>query len=84
LNINAKGQVLLTGDEPLDNPVQVEGYLKRLAAIEMKKTGKDKPLGTLILRIDEKTPFEKSYPIMRACRQANYTKVELRAIRGED
>src|SRR5436190_243114 len=46
LNVNNQGKVLLTptqkeGDtDTLDNPVQVEGYMKRAAAREMKRTGK--------------------------------------------
>ncbi len=87
LNINDKGQVLLPpsdreGDtDTLDNPIQVENYLKRRASIEMKKTNKDRPEATLILRIDKETPFSLSYPLMRACRMAGYSRVELRAIR---
>lgn len=87
LNVNEKGQILLPptdreGDnDTLDNPVQVENYLKRRARIEMQKTQKDQPESTIILRIDKETPFSLSYPIMRACRLAGYTKVELRAIR---
>ncbi len=87
LNINAKGQVVLPpvdreGDnDTLDNPAQVEGYMKRRAAAEKLKTKADKPDATLILRIDRGTPFEKSYPIMKACRKAGYSNVMLRAIR---
>ncbi len=88
LNVNAKGQVLLSANQreddntdTLDNPVQVENYLKRRAAVETRVTGKDKPQATIVLRIDKETPFEYSYPIMKACRQANYSNVQLRAIR---
>ncbi len=87
LNINEKGQVLLPpsdriGDnDTLDNPVQVENYLKQRAKEEMRKTKKETPEATLILRIDKETPFAASYPLMRACRMAGYSKVELRAIR---
>ncbi len=87
LNVNAKGQVLLPpvdreGDnDTLDNPAQVEGYMKRRAAAQRLKDKKDKPDAVLILRIDRGTPFDKSYPIMKACRTAGYTNVQLRAIR---
>jgi biopolymer transport protein ExbD len=87
LNINNKGQVLLPpgdreGDtDTLDNAVQVESYLKRRAKVEMLKTKKGQPEATIVLRIDKECPFKDSYPIMRACRQAEYKKVELRAIR---
>jgi biopolymer transport protein ExbD len=90
LNVNDKGQVLLAptqrekeGEDTLDNPIQVENYMKRRAAIETRRTGKDKPQATLVLRIDKACQFEKSYPIMKACRNAGYTKVELRALLGQ-
>lgn len=86
LNVNAQGQVILPkidqeGDNAtLDNPVQVEGYLTRRAEIE-KRQGNKRGETALILRVDRQTPFEKSYPIMKACRNAGYTNVHLRAIR---
>ena len=90
LNINSKGQVWLPPvdrereDEPtLDNAVQVKKYMERRADAEKRKTKKEKPEATLILRVDESTPFGKSYPIMMACREAGYSKVELRAIRAQ-
>ncbi len=87
LNVNAKGQVVLPrvdqeGEKStLDNPAQVEGYMKRRAKAENIRTGREKPETTLVLRIDRGTPFDKSYPIMKACRTAGYTNVQLRAIR---
>src|SRR5262245_37397687 len=87
LNVNAQGSVLIApldreGDvDHYDNPIALRGYLERRAAVEKKRTGKPKPEGTIILRIDRDTPFEKTYPVMKACREAGYTKVELRAIR---
>jgi len=88
LNINAKGQVLLSPadreddeDDTLDSPTQVEGYMKRRAAAETIKTRKDRPEATLILRIDKRCPFEKSYPIMKACRDAGYSEARFRAYR---
>ena len=84
LNVNAKGQVVLPpidreDNDTLDNPAQVEGYMKRRAAAQKLKDPKQN--ATLILRVDRGTPFEKSYPIMKACRNAGYTNVHLRAIR---
>jgi biopolymer transport protein ExbD len=93
LNINEKGQLLLPPTEiregdsgTLDNAIQVEGYMKRRAEIEMAMTKSKKPEATVILRIHKETPFGLSYPIIKACRVAGYTKVELRAIRysGEE
>jgi biopolymer transport protein ExbD len=89
LNINSKGQVWLPpvdreGDnDTLDNAVQVQNYMKRRADEEKRRNKTEKLDATLILRVDEATPFGKSYPIMQACRDAGYTKVELRAIRAQ-
>ena len=94
LDVNSKGQVILPpakarpGRETLDNAIQVEGDMKELARLEYRKqTGKSEnpPPGwqsetTLVLRIDKNTEFKDSYPIIRACRLAGYTRVELRAI----
>jgi biopolymer transport protein ExbD len=93
LNINEKGQLLIPsvelreGDEPtLNNPNQIERYLKRRAEVEMARTKKSKPEATIFLRIDKETEFGASYPVIKACRAAGYTSVELRAIRysGEE
>jgi biopolymer transport protein ExbD len=90
LNVNSKGQVLLPPSEvaegdpgTLDNARQVQTYMENKATIEKRVSKKEKPEATLILRIDEKTPFEKSYPIMMACRMAGYSNVQLRAIRAQ-
>ena len=87
LNVNASGQMIKPSDEVRDgesatyeNANQVERYMKRRAEIETAKTKNKSPEATIILRIDEKTPFGLSYPIIKACRAAGYTKVELRAI----
>jgi len=82
---NTGAQVLLSptqreGDNAtLDNAVQVQNYLNRKAKSETARTGKPKPEATIILRIDEMVPFSETYPIMRACRNAGYVKVQLRA-----
>jgi biopolymer transport protein ExbD len=94
IDVNSKGQVILPpakarpGRETLDNPIQVEGDMRELARLEYRKqTGKSEnpPAGwqsetTLVMRIDKDTHFKDSYPIIRACRVAGYTKVEFRAI----
>jgi biopolymer transport protein ExbD len=87
LNVNAEGSVLLApvdreGDtDHYDNPIELKGYLERRAAIEKRRTGKPKPEATIVLRVDKTTHFEKTYAVMKACRLADYSKVELRAIR---
>ncbi len=95
LNVNEQGKVLLppteqykdsVGNETktLDNPIQVETYLKRKANEDAGRAGpanKDQAArSVIILRIDEKCPFEKTYGIMKACRSAGYQRVQLRAI----
>jgi biopolymer transport protein ExbD len=95
LNVNQQGKVLLPPArlkeekvETLDNPTQVEHYLKRQAQTEYRKqTGKGGELpstwkseAVLVLRIDRGCPFEKTYPIVKACRNAGYTRIEFRAV----
>jgi biopolymer transport protein ExbD len=87
LNVDSKGRVLLTPDqrtddesETLDNEIQVKSFMQRRAAVEKRKTGKDMPEAVLVLRVDRETPFDRTYGIMKACRDAGYTRVQLRAI----
>lgn len=89
LNINEQGKVLLTPDqrgkddtETLDNEIQVKGFMDLQAAIEKRRTGKQQPQSSVILRVDKSTPFERTYKIMKACRLAGYQKVQLRVLQG--
>src|SRR5437764_6182312 len=86
LNVNKEGTVELApsqrrGDQPtLDNAIQVEGFMKDEAKLEKRAAESrgerwEKPKATVILRVDKETRFEKTYAIMRACRQAGYEKV---------
>jgi biopolymer transport protein ExbD len=90
LNVNEQGIVRLTPDQregdidSLDNEIQVRDYMGRQAEREKKRTGKDRPQATLILRVDHRTPFENTYAIMRACRLAGYQKVQLRVRRSTE
>jgi biopolymer transport protein ExbD len=88
LNVNDQGKVVLTPEQQegdvsvLDNEIQVQNYMTRQASIEKRKTGKPEPQATLILRVDKRTPFDKTYRIMKACRLAEYKKVQLRVIQA--
>lgn len=98
LNVNKEGKVILspsdqykneaTGDliTTLDNPAQVALFLKARAKEDRRAMGPanaDKPLRSIIiLRVHEDCSFEKTYGIMKACRQAEYLRVQLRAIVG--
>lgn len=97
LNVNEKGQVILTPTDhftdsagnvttTLDNPAQVENFLKRRAKEDRAAAGAagaDKPLRSIIiLRVHKECPFEKTYGIMKACRRAEYLRVQLRAVVG--
>jgi biopolymer transport protein ExbD len=99
LNVNKQGFVLLAPSQQedeetrmLENAVQIQSYMTRRAKVEYRqKTGKseDPPSGwtsdtILIMRIDKDTPFEKTFPIMSACRKAHYKNVQLRAIRSNE
>lgn len=93
LNVNEKGQVLLTPNQQegdtttLDNPIQVEEYMKRRAAEEKREAQAkgqpwEKPARLLILRAHKEAEFGKTYAIMKACRKAGYEKVQLRVLLG--
>jgi biopolymer transport protein ExbD len=90
LNVNEQGKVLLTPDQregsqtTLDNAEQVKNYMLREAGREKAKTGQEKPQVVIVLRVDRATPFEKTYAIMKACRQAGYEKVQLRVLRSNE
>jgi biopolymer transport protein ExbD len=94
LNVNEKGTVLLTpeqwiGDQhQLDNEIQIRNYMVAQAerdkkVAELKGQKWEKPTRPLILRADLRTPFEKTYAIMKACRKAGYEKVQLRVLLGK-
>ncbi|QJW96229.1 ExbD/TolR family protein [Frigoriglobus tundricola] len=97
LNVNEQGRVILTPSDQykdsegnvvstLDNPAQLETFLKRRAREDKTAAGPanaDKPLrSVIILRVHKECPFEKTYAIMKACRRADYLRVQLRAIVG--
>lgn len=98
LNVNDQGKVILAPSDQykdgngdtittLENAAQVEVFLKRRAKEDESAAGpasKDKPLRSIIiLRVHKECAFEKTYGIMKACRKANYLRVQLRAIRTE-
>ena len=97
LNVNEKGQVILTPTDQykdsegnvistLDNQAQVEVFLKRRAKEDRAAAGPasaDKPLrSVIILRVHKECSFDKTYGIMKACRRADYLRVQLRAVVG--
>jgi biopolymer transport protein ExbD len=100
LNVNEQGKVILAPSDvytdkasgetisTLDNPAQVEVFLKRRAKEDRDAAGpanKDKPLrSVLVLRVHKDCPFDKTYAIMKACRRADYLRVQLRAIVGHE
>ncbi len=71
--------------DSLDNPQQVKDFLTRRAKEDIAAAGpanKDKgPRSVIILRVHKNCPFEITYGVMKACRQAGYLRVQLRAIR---
>jgi len=83
LNISKDGKVLLTPAQwrndikTLDNPIQVENYMKGEAAVEKRRTGKSKPEAVVRLRVDQYAPWELTAPIRDACVRAGYEKIHL-------
>jgi biopolymer transport protein ExbD len=93
LNVNEQGKVILAPSDQyrdpegnvittLDNPAQVLVFLKRRAKedrLAMGPANADKPLrSVIILRVHTDCAWEKTYGVMKACRQAEYLRVQLR------
>ena len=99
LNVNEKGEVLLNridrfqnseGNDQcsLPNTAQVEAYLKRRAKEDRAAVGSAHKDGSLrsviVLRVHEKTLFEKTYAVIQASRQVGYDKFQWRVSRGAE
>ena len=95
LNVNEQGKVIFPENaqpvdskgDPIkfvDNPDQLKVILRRRADEDKLAAGagnNEKALRTLIiLRVDQRCPFEKTYGVMQACRSVGYLRVQLRAI----
>lgn len=88
LNVNKKGVVLLAplqiafngGRETLDNPIQVLNFMKRQHEEDIRTSPDKKPRRSVILRVDEATPWELTHGIMEKIQLAGYSQVKLRAI----
>lgn len=92
LNVNSKGQVLLSaldaidGEDVLSNPKQVEFYMKKRYEEDIRGAGGDRskpPRSLIIIRADKETPFDQVYGIMKACRLAGYERAQLRTLVGD-
>ena len=94
LNVNLDGDVIFApNSRPKDskgeeisvvkNPAELQVIMARRAEEDIAAAGpagKDKPPRSLvILRIDERCPFEKVSPIIDAVRSAGYVRVQMRA-----
>jgi biopolymer transport protein ExbD len=96
LNVNDKGQVLIDpifrpvgageGDYILENAGQMRTYLGDMAR-QARRAGRppDEHEETgLVLRVDARTPFGKTYEVLKAGRAAGFTKYRWRALRAPD
>lgn len=94
LNVNEQGKVILAPSDQykdpegnvvttLDNQAQVLNFLRKRAKEDRAAMGPanaDKPLRSIIiLRVHKECAWEKTYGVMKACRQAEYLRVQLRA-----
>jgi biopolymer transport protein ExbD len=89
LNMDAKGQVHVLGlNKPLTTLVDINFFLKRefgdaqiLAKARGDKGGEVKT--AVIIRADQDVKDEKVYQLLRACKEAGYKTMQLRAtVRG--
>jgi biopolymer transport protein ExbD len=87
LNVDEKGRLLPTGSEPLEQPGLILAFIKRdfaerkqQAATRKDEPGKVKTL--VILRAHKDANFKQVYEILRHCKTAGFTRMQLRAQMG--
>jgi biopolymer transport protein ExbD len=89
LNMDAKGQLFILGlDRPLTNQGEIGYFLRKefgdaqlLAKARGDKAGEVKT--AVIIRADQDVKYEKVYQLLRACKEAGYKSMQLRAtVRG--
>lgn len=89
LNMDARGQLWVLGrDQPLTNPGEISYFLRRefndsqlFAQARGDKSGAVRT--AVIIRADQDVKYDKVYQLLRACKEAGYKNLQLRAtIRG--
>src|SRR5947209_9032894 len=78
LNLNKDGQMEVVGqEEPLRNDAQIGSYLKQEFADRKARDEKGKVNTMVILRADERVEYKTVYKVLRKCKDAGFTKLQL-------
>jgi len=81
LNLNKDGQMEVVGrEEPLRNQAQVGSYLKQEFAERKARDEKNKVNTMVVLRADERVEYKTVYQVLRLCKDAGFTRLQLRAL----
>jgi biopolymer transport protein ExbD len=76
LNLNTKGELLLTGREPLKTEPEIRQYLKG----EFAESERIKKKRVIIIRADQAAFYEEVYKVLRLCKDAGFNRLQLRAV----
>lgn len=83
VEMNAKGEVLVKGREPLTKPDEVTKYLaeefRRLKRLAEEKANRTEP--ECVVRAHKEATFERVYGVMKQAKEVGFAKVSLRAVR---
>jgi biopolymer transport protein ExbD len=77
LNLNARGELVVPGKEPLKGPKAMEEYIRREAAALKRKGAGER--ARVVLRADEETRVKDVVRVMQLCQKAGLKNISLRA-----
>ncbi|HEV3258221.1 MAG TPA: biopolymer transporter ExbD [Gemmataceae bacterium] len=81
LNLNKDGQMEVVGqEEPKKNEAQIGSYLKQEFTDRKARNEQGKVNTMVILRADKGVEYKKVYQVLRKCKDAGFTKLQLRAL----
>lgn len=78
LNIREDGSVKIYGLDAMDLPRTKDWLLKRYAEAESRSTDKEVHT-TIIVRADNRTPYESIFQVLRICKDSGFRRFNLRA-----
>jgi len=81
LNVNKNGEMEVVGhEEPLKTLAQIGFYLKQEFTDRKARENKGKVNTMVILRADERAEYKTVYQVLRKCKDAGFTRLQLRAL----
>lgn len=76
LLLNAKGEIVREGKEPLKDPKEIKEYIEAEAKALLKRVGEK---AIVVLRADVMVEFKHVAEVLQMCRDAGIKDVQLRA-----